>query len=183
MTGFFETQIKKQDIRIRELPDDLDISQMAAPSAHEIDVLEENTQTNEQRLNHLLENKEVLERRHAELIELRHVLRETAHFFQIVYKFLVGDADFQARGRADEIRRSTEESDAPLLASAAEEGRADEPPEAYQSSLNIGYVAGVIPRSRAFVFEKILWRTLRGNLYVSLHQGHFLRVDEYDRNR
>ena len=33
----------------------------------------------------LLEGKEVLERRHAELIELRHVLRETAHFFEIVH--------------------------------------------------------------------------------------------------
>jgi V-type H+-transporting ATPase subunit a len=83
--GFFETQIQKQDIPIQELPDGLDISQTTAPSAHEIDVLEENTQTYEQRLNRLLENKELLERRHAELIELRHVLRETAHFFEIVH--------------------------------------------------------------------------------------------------
>jgi len=83
-SGFFETQIKKQDIPIRELPDDIDMSKTAAPPAHEIDLLEENTQTNEQRLNHLLESKEVLERRHAELIELRYVLRETAHFFEIV---------------------------------------------------------------------------------------------------
>ena len=82
--GFFETQIKKQNIRIRELPDDLDSSQTTAPSAHEIDVLRETIQTNEQRLNSLLESKETLERRHAELIELRHVLRETAHFFEIV---------------------------------------------------------------------------------------------------
>ena len=60
------------------------MSQIAAPSAHEIDVLEENIQTNEQRLIQLLESKEILERRHAELVELRHVLSETAHFFQIV---------------------------------------------------------------------------------------------------
>lgn len=83
--GFFETQIKKQDIQIRELPDDVDMSQTAAPSAHEIDVLEDNTQTNEERLSHLLDSKEMLERRHAELIELRHVLRETAYFFEQVY--------------------------------------------------------------------------------------------------
>ena len=63
----------------------MDVSQTAAPSAHEIDVLEENTQTNEERLCHLLDSKEMLERRHAELIELRHVLRETAYFFEQVY--------------------------------------------------------------------------------------------------
>jgi hypothetical protein len=82
--GFFDAQIKKQEIRVLGLPDDLDYSQMAAPSAHEIDVLEENTQTNEQRLSHLLESKEILEKRHAELIELRYVLRETSQFFEIV---------------------------------------------------------------------------------------------------
>lgn len=47
-------------------------------------MLEEQTQTNEQRLNQLLESREILQRRHAELIELRHVLRETAQFFEIV---------------------------------------------------------------------------------------------------
>jgi len=71
------------------------------------------------------------------------------------------------------------DEDAPLIAHAAEEGRADEPPEVYRSSLNIGYVTGVIPRSRAFVFEKILWRTLRGNLYVSHHLLQPLIVDEH----
>ena len=82
--GFFEAQIKKHNIPIWELPDELDMSQMTSPSAHEIDVLEETIQTNEQRLKHLLESKQALERTHAELIELQHVLRETAHFFQIV---------------------------------------------------------------------------------------------------
>jgi V-type H+-transporting ATPase subunit a len=84
MIGFFETQIMKQNIPIRELPEDLDLPQTSALSAHEIDVLEEQTQTNEQRLNQLLESREILQRRHAELIEMRHVLRETASFFEIV---------------------------------------------------------------------------------------------------
>jgi len=82
--GFFEAQCRKFDIPVNELPDELDMPQTWAPTAHEIDVLEENCKTNEQRLNQLLESKQILERRHAELVEFRHVLRETAHFFEVV---------------------------------------------------------------------------------------------------
>jgi hypothetical protein len=77
------------------------------PSAHEIDVLEETTSTNEERLSHLLESKEVLERRHAELIELRYVLRETAKFFEIVLpsRMALIERHKDGRGRLEGVRR------------------------------------------------------------------------------
>jgi V-type H+-transporting ATPase subunit a len=162
--GFFETQIKKHDIHMREIPDEVDISHISAQSAHEIDVLEQNTKSNEDRLNQLLESKAVLEMRQAELIELRYVLRETSPFLEIVCTERT--KLMQAHGRADEIRRSTEEQDILLIQAAVEEGRGDEPVDSHRSSLDIGFIAGVIPRSKAFLFEKILWRVLRGNLYV-----------------
>jgi V-type H+-transporting ATPase subunit a len=93
LEGFFQAQCEKFDISVKELPDDIDMSQASAPSAHEIDVLEENCQTNEQRLSQLLDRKQLLERRHAELIELRHVLGETARYFEIVTSTLEIETD------------------------------------------------------------------------------------------
>lgn len=32
--------------------------------------------------------------------------------------------------------------------------------------MHLGYVTGVIPRARMQTFERVLWRSLRGNLYL-----------------
>jgi hypothetical protein len=78
--GFLETHIDATGIRIRQLTEP---EFTTAPSQHELDVLDEATARFEQRVAHLLESKETLEKRHAELIEFRHVLRETASFFNV----------------------------------------------------------------------------------------------------
>ena len=80
MVGFLEAQIDTSGVRVRQLTEP---EYLTAPSAHELDMLDEATARFEERVAHLLESKETLEKRHAELIEFRHVVRETASFFNV----------------------------------------------------------------------------------------------------
>jgi V-type H+-transporting ATPase subunit a len=80
LVGFLEAQIDSSGVRIRQLTEP---EYLLAPSAHELDMLDEATARFEERVAHLLESKETLEKRQAELIEFRHVVRETASFFNV----------------------------------------------------------------------------------------------------
>jgi V-type H+-transporting ATPase subunit a len=144
----------KAGIPLRKL--DLDVDNLATPSAAEIDELAERSQSLEQRVASLNDSYETLKKREVELTEWRWVLREAGGFFD------------RAHGNVDEIRHSTDNDDAPLLADVEHHGQnggADQ--ERSFSVMNIGFVAGVIPRDRIAAFERILWRTLRGNLYMN----------------
>jgi V-type H+-transporting ATPase subunit a len=129
-------------------------SQFTAPSASEIDELADKSQSLENRVSSLNDNYETMKKREVELTEWRWVLREAGGFFD------------RARGQTEEIRHSQDNDDAPLLADVEQNGQSD-PADRSFSVMNIGFVAGVIPRERIAAFERILWRTLRGNLYMN----------------
>ena len=142
----------KASIALRKL--DLDVETLAAPTTTEIDELSERSQSLEQRIFQLNDSYETLKKREVELTEWRWVLREAGGFFD------------RAHGNVEEIRASTEDDDAPLLQDVEQHNAAADVERSF-SGMNIGFVAGVIPRDRVAAFERILWRTLRGNLYMN----------------
>lgn len=144
--------MEKTGIPLRKL--DLDVERLASPSTSEIDELAERSQKLEQRVHDLNESYETLKKREGDLTEWRWVLREAGSFFD------------RAHGNVEEIRASTEEDDAPLLSDVEQHASAPDAERSF-SGMNIGFVAGVIARDRVGAFERILWRTLRGNLYMN----------------
>ena len=152
LTGYFYAQMEKTGITLRKL--DLDVERLASPSTTEIDELAERSQKLEQRVSALNDSYETLKKREGDLTEWRWVLREAGSFFD------------RAHGNVDEIRASTEDDDAPLLSDVEQHNSAPDVDRSF-SGMNIGFVAGVINRDRIGAFERILWRTLRGNLYMN----------------
>lgn len=131
---------------------------LAAPLASEIDELAERSESLEQRIASLNDSYETLKKREVELTEWRWVLREAGGFFD------------RAHSHTEEIRQSFDNDEAPLLRDVEQQSRGPNGDAQGQQSfleMNIGFVAGVIPRDRIGAFERILWRTLRGNLYMN----------------
>ncbi|EEH20928.1 hypothetical protein PABG_03159 [Paracoccidioides brasiliensis Pb03] len=153
---YFHSQMEKAGIPMR--PSSEFSNTLAAPMASEIDELADRSESLEQRVASLNESYETLKKREVELIERRWVLREAGGFFD------------RAHGHTDEIRQSFENDEAPLLRDVEQQharGRNGDAETQTFSVMNIGFVAGVIPRDRIGSFERILWRTLRGNLYMN----------------
>ncbi|GAA5848366.1 hypothetical protein JCM8547_004492 [Rhodosporidiobolus lusitaniae] len=154
---FLTQQIAAQDIHIRPYEETLALlAGRSGPQA--LDELDARLSESEQRVVAMNTSYENLEKRALELEEARQVLRETDAFFA------------EARGRTGEIRSSFEEQDAPLLGdveanvAAAESG---------MGGFELEFVAGTIDRSRMGTFERVLWRVLRGNLYMN-----FAEIDD-----
>ncbi|KAF9934752.1 H(+)-transporting V0 sector ATPase subunit a [Mortierella antarctica] len=145
---FFTSQIEKAEIPVRSVISSSYTSPRAR-SRQELDDLEERLSEHETRLLQMNNSHESMQRRYLELTELKHVLRETRDFFQ------------EAASHQEDIRQSFDEPTAPLL-DDLESGPSQE-----AHSAGLQNVTGVIPRNKMQTFERILWRSLRGNLYMN----------------
>lgn len=135
-------------------------------SSRQIDELEGRLSEHEERVREMTESYETLLKRMAEMQEARHVLRETATFFK-------QSQDGRARMGANAGRdASIDEDQAPLLDSA--EGPGQTVGDAAPQGLELDFVAGTMDRARMPTFERVLWRVLRGNLYMNW--GWFARM-------
>eukprot|EP00842_Homolaphlyctis_polyrhiza_P000846 jgi/Hompol1/1762/HPOL_000018-RA len=120
-------------------------------SQTEIDQLDVSLTELESKIVQMNSSYETLNKRFLELSELRHVLRETAVFFQ------------EAESRADVIAGPNYQEDAHLLATERESMDTTDRIRA----ITLGFVAGVIPRPKMATFERVLFRALRGNLFLN----------------
>ncbi|GAA6037174.1 hypothetical protein JCM8097_008771 [Rhodosporidiobolus ruineniae] len=154
---FLTQQIAAQGIHIRPF-EEVQVLNAGRTGPQALDELDARLTESEQRVVAMNTSYENLEKRALELEEARQVLRETDAFFA------------EARGRTGEIRTSFEEQDAPLLGdveanvAAAESGF---------GGFELEFVAGTIDRSRMGTFERVLWRVLRGNLFLN-----FAEIDD-----
>ncbi|KAI7904283.1 V-type ATPase, V0 complex, 116kDa subunit family [Cokeromyces recurvatus] len=162
---YLQSQIEKLGIPIISVSSDKFVT--AAHTAQEIDDLEELLNNHERHIIQMNSSYETLLHRFLQLTELRYVLKESSIFFE------------QAGLRHVQQQRhhQSEETTVQLLV-------ADDIEDGQQSTTghieNLGYVAGTIPREKMQIFERVLWRILRGNLYMNFAEINDIIIDPLD---
>lgn len=141
---FFKSELDERSIEIKnydvvEVDDDSDGLFNPVTKQADIDEKVESAQILEERLIQLVDASENLKLRKKDLLQLRYVLNGSDRFFS------------EAAKNADLISINSNSND--------NGGHATSP-------FNVNFVTGVIPRSKLNILEKILWRSLRGNLYL-----------------
>ncbi|KAF8321793.1 V0/A0 complex, 116-kDa subunit of ATPase [Clavulina sp. PMI_390] len=149
---FFQSQIEKQgNIPVRPLHDSVPLLTVGPSAAQTLDELDVKLSEHESRLLQMNESFQTLSTRARELQEARHVLRETAQFFSKAQEH-----------EETAARQSLDDGTQPLLAEhdVEHQGLRD-------ISFDLEFVAGTIDRARIGTLERVLWRLLRGNLYMN----------------
>lgn len=162
---FLQSQMESENVPVRPLESALpfvNFSENGRRGPLQADELSTKLRDHEDRIAQMNNSYETLQKRLLELQEARHVLRETEIFFD------------QAEGRQEAVRTSTDDAHAPLLADVETGGGGDAGGgSGFGTGFDLEFVAGTIDRARMPIFERILWRVLRGNLYIN-----YAEIDE-----
>nr|XP_009672454.1 PREDICTED: V-type proton ATPase 116 kDa subunit a isoform 1 isoform X4 [Struthio camelus australis] len=138
---FVEKEIKKANIPIMDTGENPEV-----PFPRDMIDLEANFEKIENELKEINTNQEALKRNFLELTELKFILRKTQQFFD--------EAELHHQQMADPDL--LEESSS--LLEPSEMGRG--------APLRLGFVAGGVNRERIPMFERMLWRVCRGNVFL-----------------
>eukprot|EP01134_Creolimax_fragrantissima_P001783 CFRG1783T1 len=122
------------------------------PSYSEIDELDHKLTRLETEVKEMNDNEGNLQRNYLELIELRHIVKLTAQYFD------------EARRKSNVGSLSAESSDSTPLLGGRDTDEGDI--GATHRGVKLGYVTGVIHRDRYAAFERVMWRGTRGNVYM-----------------
>jgi len=152
---FFEEQINKEKREIliakHQDPENLALIPLDPIPGEEDKVyktneLEQKLDELEKEIIEMNSNQDMLNRNFNELIELKHLLTKNTTFFSEV-----GDG---GRDSGIEMER---DANSPLLV---------EPAAADTRTIKLGFVTGLILREKFLAFERVLWRSTRGNLFM-----------------
>ena len=159
---FLSEQITKEDLVMQ--PVDLELATAAGSylsrprTAQEMDDLEAAIVAHEQRVQQMNASYHQLLKRQMELLELKNVVRETA----ALLSSSPTDEEVHPAGLRNSTEINPNDDHLPLL--RAETGGVLAP---NTMDGTVGFVAGVLLRHRMPTFERVLWRALRGNLYMN----------------
>jgi len=142
---FLKAQIEREDIKIKNSSAE---EAAVSKSPKELEELEQKINETEKVVIELNENQRTLDKRYLELTEMRHVIKVTDEFFESSNVKDIQEGNMNSDSTTGLLK---EESAAEL-----ESGKKS----------NVSFVAGVIPREKINSFERLLWRMLRGNLYM-----------------
>jgi len=143
---FLKSQIERESIKIQKCSAE---EAAVSKSPKELEELEQKITEAEKVVIELNENQRTLDKRYLELTEMRHVIKVTDDFFE--------------SSNVKDIQENNLKSESTTGLLKEENNAADL--EAGKKS-SVSFVAGVIPRSKINSFERLLWRMLRGNLYM-----------------
>ncbi|KAJ2263099.1 H(+)-transporting V0 sector ATPase subunit a [Coemansia sp. RSA 376] len=173
---YLRLQIERSDVDVYDFLDEDFAGRSRGP--RDIDEMEERISAHESRVLKLTAAYKSLQLKHLELVENKHVLEEVSSLFSEITGRQQQQQPSVARGGSNRYdtapllgrtdtssRRSIGSMDAARAGDAL--GFDVEAGPTIGHDINVGFITGVISRDRISTLERVLWRSLRGNMFLN----------------